>query len=895
VSASSTVHRHTPVLQVHDARGLPVRQVEYCRGVAGQAAQRRLRLTRHDPPGQSLRRWDPRQSEHLGQGRSPGASHGELRSLSARTLLDESADAGWQLLLVADAGQVVEHWDSRGSHWQTEHDPRLRPVLIREGTGQQPARVSQRFTYADVGGANRRGRLVRHDDDAGTRRVTGYSLTGQESDETRHFLVDLELPDWPEPLAQRDALLEPGDGASSRFVHGPLLQVIEQQDALGNRLGYRLDAAGQLSAVTLVLPDGTEQALLSEIRYNALGQIDAQTAGNGVVSQCQHDPASGRLSRLNSRWPGRAALQALVYHYDPVGNVLKIEDHSQPASHFANQRVEPVATYTYDSLYQLHQATGREAAGAVLGPGLPELVANPGDTSRLLNYRQQYRYDASGNLSSLSHVGAQQSYTRTLNVAEHSNHAVPEPGDPLAAFDRNGNLLELGPGQPLQWNRRNQLHSCRQVSRENGPNDEEQYRYSAAGLRVRKVVSRLVGGRLQHSETRYLPGLELHVRAQQCFAVISTQAGHCAVRCLHWSSGAPEGLDNPQLRYSLRDPHDSSGLELDGAARIISHEGWYPFGGTAWWAGHSALEASYKARRHSGKERDSSGLYDYGLRYYAPWLARWINPDPAGPVDGLNLFRAMRNNPVTLKDGNGLNPTPAESAEDQARALARNPGILALPQRELPYTDPFKQRFEFVVADLAEHYRIYLDKSGPADNLIITAHGGYYPWSRDVRIPERTTVGFYNPHGTTLADPGIGNAAHGSNKVFVLMSGKDFLPRKQEALASLQQGDIARLSGSDKDFFIRDYSLSKYETDDDPTIAAAMSINRAQGHGFKFDVLTVRNRKALPALFQSPSLRGVFSALKRQGIHYSAIYCLTCRGGIFAKPANYDPRQARDT
>ncbi|WP_198362028.1 RHS repeat-associated core domain-containing protein, partial [Burkholderia ubonensis] len=40
-----------------------------------------------------------------------------------------------------------------------------------------------------------------------------------------------------------------------------------------------------------------------------------------------------------------------------------------------------------------------------------------------------------------------------------------------------------------------------------------------------------------------------------------------------------------------------------------------------------------------------------------PWLGRWLNPDPAGTVDGLNLFRMVRNNPVTLIDDIGLAPT----------------------------------------------------------------------------------------------------------------------------------------------------------------------------------------------------------------------------------------------
>ncbi|MBC8878817.1 RHS repeat-associated core domain-containing protein, partial [Pseudomonas cerasi] len=57
--------------------------------------------------------------------------------------------------------------------------------------------------------------------------------------------------------------------------------------------------------------------------------------------------------------------------------------------------------------------------------------------------------------------------------------------------------------------------------------------------------------------------------------------------------------------------------------------------------------------RYSGKERDASGLYYYGFRYYAPWLQRWINPDPAGDMDSLNAYNFVSNNPVMLIDKDG--------------------------------------------------------------------------------------------------------------------------------------------------------------------------------------------------------------------------------------------------
>lgn len=646
--SSGLVHRHTPNLEVYNARGMSVRQVAYLKADEQEPMQRLVTLTRRSANEQWRGQWDPRLFERLEQETDLAPSQQVTSALSGVTLLEESRDAGWRLTLHGEAGQATHAWDSRASHWQTEYDELLRPVLIRETAGGQPTRVAESFSYAREEGLNRRGRLVRHDDDAGSRMIDSYGLTGQELGETRHFLAALDLPDWP------DAALEPGAGASTHWRYGPLDQVLEQTDAQGHRQCSGFTLGGELTRLTLHLNDGRQHPLLVETRYNAFGQVERQTLGNDVVRHAQYDPANGRLERMQASRPGRSQLQDLLYGYDPVGNVTRIEDLSQPVRHFANQRIDPVSNFVYDSLYRLTEASGREAVGAMIGPGLPELTPFPGDTSQLLNYGQQYHYDASGNLLSLRHVG-QQDYTRSLNVAADSNRAVPAPGNPLEAFDGNGNLLQLAPGQPLQWNARNQLHSTRQVARTDG-DDEEHYRYGGNRLRLRKVISRRVAGRQRRSETRYLPGLELHESEGERLAVITVDTGHGLIRCLHWSEGQPEGIANPQLRYSLDDLHDSSGLELDGDARIISHEGYYPFGGTAWWAAGSAIEASYKTRRYSGKERDSSGLYDYGLRYYAPWLMRWINPDPGGDVDGLNRYRFVRNNPLTLTDHFGLNP-----------------------------------------------------------------------------------------------------------------------------------------------------------------------------------------------------------------------------------------------
>jgi RHS repeat-associated protein len=61
-----------------------------------------------------------------------------------------------------------------------------------------------------------------------------------------------------------------------------------------------------------------------------------------------------------------------------------------------------------------------------------------------------------------------------------------------------------------------------------------------------------------------------------------------------------------------------------------------------------------KRYRVSGKERDDeTGFYYFGARYYAAWLGRWTSSDPAGFVDGANLYTYCRNNSILYHDKNG--------------------------------------------------------------------------------------------------------------------------------------------------------------------------------------------------------------------------------------------------
>lgn len=665
------LHRHTPTLSAVDPRGMAVRTVRYERtpvpgGEAPDdpAVPSRARVTRTvwDAAGRAVAAWDPR----LGAAANDAGAVANLRtaySLSGAVLAQARVDAGWTATLYGAASEARAGWDGRGTAVRRTYDAQLRPLAVYERlAGAADERCVERWRYGGPAAAVQRGagRVLRHDDPAGTRTWAGFALTGDALAETQRFRTSLAAPDWPEAEAERDALLEP-EAYTSAWRYDATGAVLRQTDARGHVQAQRYTVAGALAQTRLTLAGGVEQVLVDALGYDAEGRVVTQTAGNGVVSTATFDPASGRLVRLQAHRGDGTVLQDLGYRYDPAGNVVAIAEATVAVRYWRNRRVDGVSAYRYDTLDRLVEATGREAADAAVGPALPGW--QPVGADRLTPYTQTYAYDAGDNLVALRHHGVV-AYTRRLAVAATSNRALPARADGTlpdeaeiaAGFDARGNLRTLQPGGAgLHWDGRNQLQRVAQVVRQDSANDAEAYIYDGGGQRLRKRGTRQAQGVTHTTETRYLPGLELHTDSAdgEDREVVAAAAGRAQVRVLHWRAGQPAEVPNDLVRFSLGDHLGSATLELDATAQVISTEGYYPYGGSAWRTARNAIEADYRTVRYSGQERDATGLYYYGFRYYAPWQQRWLNPDPAAEVDGLNPYLLVSNSPITFGDPDG--------------------------------------------------------------------------------------------------------------------------------------------------------------------------------------------------------------------------------------------------
>lgn len=673
----------TPVVSVNDNRGLAVRALNWNRAQAADPLRLLVSHADVNDASRAAANRDPRLFAGWATDSTTSANLFTMPSLAGQILKRESSDSGEQVTLFDAAGRPVWVRDGRGTVQTVAYDELGRPESGSEQlSGSDDIRVSWRSEYGDSGtadngsqGHNLRGVNTAQYDDGGLHYVSEVALSGAVLSQTRRFLASAEnLPDWQDETG-REAQLEADeyDTLVSPDARGAALS---QTDAAGHKLTWRYDVSGHVCYQDVTPAGGEKQTLLADITWSAAGRVLTEPAGNGVTTTYDYDAQNQWLATITATRADSTTLQALTYGYDFTGNVTSLADGTVATGYWRNRVTDGVRHFSYDALYQLLKAEGRENAGNIgmQYSGLPGVVP---DGSQYVSYSRHYVYDDSGNLKTLKHTGAG-NFTRTMTTESTSNRSVQQndggpqmPEEVAGWFDSNGNLLNLQASATgtdgLIWDGSNNLQQVTLVSRSSGDSDREIYQYSNS-RRVRKQTRTLVNSdaRLWSvDEVRYLPGLELRKSWQETAGeappekpaeelhVVTGQAGRAGIRMLHWESGKPDGIDNNQVRWSVDDNIGSLSLELDAEGQLISREECYPFGGTAVWAARSEVEASYKTVRYSGKERDGTGLYYYGHRYYAPWLCRWVSADPAGEVDGLNLFRMVTNNPVTYFDNTG--------------------------------------------------------------------------------------------------------------------------------------------------------------------------------------------------------------------------------------------------
>ncbi|AEX52581.1 hypothetical protein GRAQ_01784 [Rahnella aquatilis CIP 78.65 = ATCC 33071] len=656
----TNLYTQTPDIGVYDNRGLLIRGLRYNRASLDDALQELISQNSYTDQGFIKQSTDARLFARMQHGESVVPNITTIYSLSGQPLKTESVDAGSSWQMGTCEGHFCWGQDSEGNQCWHQYDNIGRPVMVTEQAMDQASCVSERFIYGSDKSLNQNSRLIAHYDPAGVEKNLAYMLTGQPAGISRQLLADMDTPaNWAgEDESAWQVALNP-ESFQTNWDYDATGNTTLQTDARGNQQRWVCNVAGQLQEHYLTLAGDTEKVTVSDIEYSAAGQILRETAGNGVVTQYIYEAETQRITGVTTLRGDNTTLCDLRYEYDPVGNVTFVTDLSQDVRFYKNRRVTPDKTYSYDALYQLISASGRQNNTIVhQGPELPAPIV---DSSNLVPWNRSYTYDAAGNMTQFSHL-SEQNFTQQTVIATNNNRALLQTGDVKPedvddSFDATGNILMLQPGQPMIWDQRNELQQITLVQRSNeNDSDWERYYYAGGHQRIAKKAQLNSGQNTQ--QVLYLPGMEIRCtrageNVSEQIVTVNISAGSAQLRVLVWETGGDTSITSPQWRYSLGNLIRSQNIELDEAGNVLTIEEYFPFGGTAVWAGNSS-EVKYKYVRYSGKELDRSGLYYYGLRYYMPWCCRWVSADPGGIADGLNLYCMVHNNPVSYHDIGGM-------------------------------------------------------------------------------------------------------------------------------------------------------------------------------------------------------------------------------------------------
>ena len=669
-----------------------------------------------------------------------------------------SMEAGARWMLNDIAGHPIRAWDSRGHTETTSYDTlrRLSARMVRGTTRDsdprtldgelQVDRIEYGETQPGADALNLRTRVYRHFDSAGIAvnarlgangsPLEAYDFKGNLLHGTRILTIDYTaVPDWSttpivdsevfETSTRYDAL----NRVTQSIAPHPsldrakrnIIQPGYNQRGLLERIDVWLHRDNEPTVLLDPATDPPSPAGVTAIDYDAKGQRLLIGYPNGAATQYRYDPHTFRVIHLYTRRgptfvedcdnlqtspstiaapdhpsPGTpCGLQNLHYTYDPTGNITHIRDDAQQTIYFRNKRVEPSNDYTYDALYRLIQAAGREHLGQTNGqrnpPAPPDAfntlhtrLDQPGDGNAMGTYTEIYVYDNTGNFITTKHAGtdpAQPGWmlTYTYNEAsriENGSGVMPlknsnrlsqaslKPG--IAAsrpyfYDLHGNMVympHLGDGSltpNMHWDYRDQL---RQIDR--GGGGQVYYVYDSFGQRVRKVWEKSVG---LTEERIYLGDYEIFRSYRGAIATsgatleretVHIVEKHRRVALVETRTLDTSGTDRaPEqlVRYQHSNHLGSSTLELDAQAQIISYEEYSPYGCSTYQALRTETPNRY---RFAGKERDDeSGLYYNAARFYAPWLGRWISCDPLGIQDSPNTYQYVRGRPTCAIDKSG--------------------------------------------------------------------------------------------------------------------------------------------------------------------------------------------------------------------------------------------------
>ena len=176
----------------------------------------------------------------------------------------------------------------------------------------------------------------------------------------------------------------------------------------------------------------------------------------------------------------------MAYYYDAVGNITSTVDTATQSVYFSATSPPVPATadqdFTYDAIYRLIEATGREHSGGAADVQFDEIdvpikgIVHPNNPQGMRGYKETYTYDKVGNFTAFKHEATSSptapTWTRNYTYVTGTNQldTITHPlGTRNFPRDAHGNITAMSHLTAINWD---YLDQMRRVEKSGGGDAE---------------------------------------------------------------------------------------------------------------------------------------------------------------------------------------------------------------------------------------------------------------------------------------------------------------------------------------------------------------------------------------------------------------------------------------
>jgi RHS repeat-associated protein len=536
-------------------------------------------------------------------------------------------DSGTVSFVLDSVSRVTRQTDPRSIALAFDYDPMGRLLTKHEGTNIY-------WTY----GYNALGAL--------TLARKGTSAGGDQVARTDRLYNGLGR------LTKEDQTIRDAASKYVRYQHDKAGNMTYMEYPSGLAFGYTRTNLGQIDTVHRTA-GGTNFASYTYVgdrvkrfRYLPTNEVTADRSYDGA----------GRLTRLTWSMTGKT-YPDFSYAYDKAGNIL-----TKTHNHRASNQTE---VYDIDGLYRLADARY---------------------DFRTLTHN--FEYDDLGNW--LTYTNNATAQTRLHNEVNE----ITKIGTTEMLYDAAGNLTKDNAGGNGPYHTFYDAEKRLTRIERDDSTAVASYEYDALGRRIEFIDE--IG-----SVTR-----RYYHDGDQVVQEYDASATPVLQRTYLWGNTIDELLymkDDPN-NYNFWVLHNhlySPEVLLNGSYEIVERYDYDAYGQPViytgnggdgdWWDGDettSGTSAKGLVYLFTGRELDNLDgntmkLYYYRARTYSPTLGRFLQRDPIGYVDGMNLYQYVASGPQRYGDPEGLMPPWSSIPRDWLRpppSLTTQPGLTECPQ-----------------------------------------------------------------------------------------------------------------------------------------------------------------------------------------------------------------------